>query len=1127
MTPQVIEKIEEIKASLSSCKPADAEKSIATNVWWLRSHLDKDLQHKRVDHGAALADLIRTLTAVLEHPSLVLNEDRKEFNRFLERLRNTQQSLAEQLIREKYSLSKILSLMNEPESILSDFGTLLHDRSFLRDALERSTHIYGLGAVKEKEKGEAFTVTVTIHETQDGREGKVWLDGRLPHIEEVATMGKDRQLKIKWPSSFHYAAKMGVDAAFSYANSLLRKAHNLHRNNNILRVRDYDIECVLGTYAMIDGESIGLAVAISTLSKLVDLPTRKRMAFTGIINVREITTVGDVGFVHQKVQAAINEGISCIVISRGSHRILKQSSEWKNFANVINIEPVQYFAEAVDVAFDVSKLEVCLGGKFGAETLPRSRRRRFARSLMVITSFLSLFVLGYVAYIIFGASIKESFYNFSSDKIGIAITPFKMLDLHSGRVTYRQYLHAGALLEQIQEWISFSDIEVRDFSQSIESHEEAEEWGRKKRAKIVVWGYAKSGESESWARAKVTPVEEPRTETRELSEVEELADSPISRRFDPLKRMFRMFCDYERCLDFSFLTKPTGRSYLETDVSHETLGLLGLLFLETKKYDQAVEVLTPLMRNTTEPAIPLILAYTHVARSDWQSARKALEQLHQLNPSDVRYWLHAGLVSLAIADYPFAVYLAERAVSIDPQGILPHLILFLAYSNENELYATYMARKELEILVGLVPRDPVLNYLTGVFYLYHAPFISFDQAEQYLQRAIDYDKDFMIEGYFFLGQNYSTRPVYKEKGLELIRKSISHIESLPKKDREDDFLYLEYKGYLAQYEGKWLEAEQSFKELVNNFPGWGESYLHLAQFYAGQERVIEAKEVYEEGVISVQKSPKLLGSLAATYFSLGDLARAEKTYQQLLALRPFSVETKRALGRVYYHQGRFPEAAKLFKDLSGDSLLKPFKKLRGQILREVGDIAFVHGALATADQAYQEAISEDHIDGIEYGKVITSLTHYRLGLVAQRKGDLNKAISDYEKELFYFPDSPWSAILLGLAYIDQGDINKARAVWSQFSYNHNYEKFKKFYNWDIYKDEFNYADHLIFLLEKAFEEKFDSFSLPLLGLLYVDGGKTEGIKDKLLEVIRKHSPSEFFPLKHLYLLTPTDERMWR
>jgi tetratricopeptide (TPR) repeat protein len=1156
MTGDIAKWLDQLKRSLTASPPADAKLTITKNIDLFSENLPRDFQTTRIWHPATLADLEQTLTAILNHPIYLEEATRGKLSALLRDLQEYQESLrAESLARETLKLSHITSLVNEPASLPSDFGKFSCSPPLLKMALQRATYIYAAAVwTKGRKGGLAIGISVDLHKREDGKGGHVTLWSRVSQTEEIVEAGGSEIVRT-WDSSLAAAVKQGVKGAFTYANQLLCNDLSGYQRDPTFIPSDYDVDCVVATYELIDGPSLGLAATIATLAKLADLPTRHRMAFTGEIEALDIVKVGKVGDVDQKIQAAEEAGIPYIVVPRNNYDELPKKSIQEHSLNYlrehITIHPAEYISDAIASAFDIEELRKSLINKH-QEIVTRENAN--TQKLQVISQRTAISLLGIFLFII-GAlwfiltyPIADFFYHFPSDKIGVAIMSFP--------TAVNPYLKAEDIRSKSEDIIDLRNIKFRDFAHRVESPEAAQEWGRKKGAKIVVWGYTKTAEGRTQPYARVTLVNT-------------VSTKPTVQLISPWAELISPWFHEELYSGIPFLSAftlnvqnqwmsastPDIFHYLEVETSQATLALLAVLSYLAENHHQTTKILTELVHvhSSKNPYLPLALAAIHVEQANWELANDALERLKKLNPDEAKPWVLAGVIYSIMGNDPAAISMAERAASINSSDPLIYLLLI---SSLNRIGAGYEHNPKLiENLKRLLSHNQILHdiiesrdkILNG----------DINQGVNILQKSFRSREDFP-KALGTLGVEF-IQYGQKSKGIDLIKLAIGYIENLTRKDASTDFLYFFLSGLLAEQEGKNLDAEEYFKKLVEKFSESGNSYIALARFYRKDGKINSEIDTYDSGIKKVKYNRnELMEHLAKAYYASGSLSLAEGIYENLLNIMPFSVANKILLGIVYYCRGKFIEADSLFSTLSGDPFLSAenLRKTRSWILQMSGDAKFAVNDLINAYSNYKEAIDEDN----KRGK-LTQFLFYRFGLISHRRGDISQAIAAYKNELMYFPKSLWAIILLGIAYIDSDEISKAEEVWSEFlrevtndiiSQNTLYsvntftaENLEKTLTSIVKEDAVGTIDlyssflsiynlrkksslEAMSLVHKVINtSNYDALYLPLVGLLYIENGQANEVKSKLLDIMNAHSPPEFFPLKSMYSLTPTDGRIWK
>jgi len=160
------------------------------------------------------------------------------------------------------------------------------------------------------------------------------------------------------------------------------------------------------------------------------------------------------------------------------------------------------------------------------------------------------------------------------------------------------------------------------------------------------------------------------------------------------------------------------------------------------------------------------------------------------------------------------------------------------------------------------------------------------------------------EAYFELGNSY------REQG------RFSEAESSFKKAIElnpgNDGAYIQL-GWVFRDLGKLSEAESSFKKAIELNPGNDGAYIQLGSFYQERGRFSEAESSFKKATELNPTNDEAYGYLGSSYHDLGKWSEAEESYKKALEINPRNVGVYIRRAFSYYEQGRFSEAEKSFK----------------------------------------------------------------------------------------------------------------------------------------------------------------------------------------------------------------------
>ncbi|MGK7899288.1 MAG: tetratricopeptide repeat protein [Xenococcus sp. (in: cyanobacteria)] len=211
------------------------------------------------------------------------------------------------------------------------------------------------------------------------------------------------------------------------------------------------------------------------------------------------------------------------------------------------------------------------------------------------------------------------------------------------------------------------------------------------------------------------------------------------------------------------------------------------------------------------------------------------------------------------------------------------------------------------------------------------------------------------------------------------------------------------------------EAKQIYQQVLEQQPRNSAALYGLGLLAQEKRDLPNAEELFHQALTIEPKSLKIWFSLGNLYYAQTKLPEAEECYLKILTIQPDLVSVYNNLGYVQQQQGKFPEAITNYQkalelqpncteaDLSLANILYSQGKLprekyahyaglnqqQGSKLRQTGN-------LDAAITCYQQAIA------LQPDFVIA---HFNLGEVLQQQGRLDEAVSCYQKVLNLQPEA--------------------------------------------------------------------------------------------------------------------------
>lgn len=207
-----------------------------------------------------------------------------------------------------------------------------------------------------------------------------------------------------------------------------------------------------------------------------------------------------------------------------------------------------------------------------------------------------------------------------------------------------------------------------------------------------------------------------------------------------------------------------------------------------------------------------------------------------------------------------------------------------------------------------------------------------------------------LEGYFLLQSQVRIQLGVKEN-LQITLKKIP-----PRLDEDKDL----EEGVNFFNDGRYDEAIESFKRVIEKFPDNYEGYNNLGLSYLKNNNLDQAVDTLEKAIGLKPDSPSVYFALGESYFAKGESEKAIRSFSEAIELDPDNPMAFYNLGIIYYRQDENEEAIRAF------------------------------------DRA------------IELNQELSS-AYYQAGLASVKMGDFERAIKYFEEFLKVEPDAPEAA----------------------------------------------------------------------------------------------------------------------
>ena len=231
---------------------------------------------------------------------------------------------------------------------------------------------------------------------------------------------------------------------------------------------------------------------------------------------------------------------------------------------------------------------------------------------------------------------------------------------------------------------------------------------------------------------------------------------------------------------------------------------------------------------------------------------------------------------------------------------------------------------------------------------------------------------------------------------------------------DDDIVAGREKVYLAQ--GKVDLATADVQQLIKDNPTVIRYYLLLAELY-------NSNNMREKALKVLENAQKITSDDGQLHLALADIYRDKKDYEACFyqltlafAVPGLDIDTK--LKILLNYVPKFPDPTAKASALELSQILTVAHPTDYKAFAIYGDMLAQNDKLPEAEVAYKKAIE---IDGQRY-EVYEQLVRIELS-----RSEVADAITNAQTSLSYFPNSAWMNYLLGVAYLQNKDYNKAVA----------------------------------------------------------------------------------------------------
>jgi superkiller protein 3 len=222
---------------------------------------------------------------------------------------------------------------------------------------------------------------------------------------------------------------------------------------------------------------------------------------------------------------------------------------------------------------------------------------------------------------------------------------------------------------------------------------------------------------------------------------------------------------------------------------------------------------------------------------------------------------------------------------------------------------------------------------------------NYSDAEAALQKVLDFNPE-CGDAHYYLGKIYFEQNRFKSAVISLNQAQKlkattgSNISSLLKKCQErvlrwqqrceeirEQFLVqkpigtestketlLESGNFYFQIRD-YPNAEDHYKQVINQHPHLSEAYYHLGHTYFAMDKLDEGVEALISALELSPENPIIYRDLGLVSIDRGLVEAAERFFLKALELKPDDLELKEMLGSIYFNSGLYDKAIRMFENI--------------------------------------------------------------------------------------------------------------------------------------------------------------------------------------------------------------------
>ncbi|MHC9543031.1 MAG: tetratricopeptide repeat protein [Vulcanimicrobiota bacterium] len=308
----------------------------------------------------------------------------------------------------------------------------------------------------------------------------------------------------------------------------------------------------------------------------------------------------------------------------------------------------------------------------------------------------------------------------------------------------------------------------------------------------------------------------------------------------------------------------------ELSLSPEERKCTAFFEIANGKYDRAIKLIDEILKeNPQDLVMKAHRGDVQKRRGDLEAATRTFYTIDRNLPKEPSFLFYAGLFHYEMMNPERALFLFEKAISMDESFTEAHIGRALLLYGRGDCHAA------IEALNRIISSNPLSNRALELKAIVHAHYNEIEEAQECLDEGLANNK---YDGSLIYNKIVMMRRV--NAPMENILALIDHYRSCY--PLEVDILNMQSSFYLE--EGDTELAERSCDEALNLDPNSPKAWNNIGVLYARRLQLRKAKECFDQALLFENNLIEALNNKSAILMERGELDEAMKCMGKLFSI---------------------------------------------------------------------------------------------------------------------------------------------------------------------------------------------------------------------------------------------------